>query len=52
MLRFCGRLSWLVAPRAAEACDTEEWGAAAETEAEWRHSFETSEIPGIVHASN
>jgi len=52
MLRFCGRLSWLVAPRAAQACDTEEWGAAAETEAQWRHSFETSEIPGIVPASN
>ena len=42
----------LVAPRAAQARDTEEWGAAAETEAQWRQSFETSEIPGIVHASN
>jgi hypothetical protein len=30
--------------RPAEVLDIEEWGATAESEAQWRHPFEASEI--------
>jgi hypothetical protein len=41
-----------VAPRVAQPGDIKGWGVAARTEAQWCHPFETSELPGIVHASN
>ena len=41
-----------VAPRVAQTGDIKGWGVAARTEAQWCHPFETSELPGIVHASN
>jgi len=41
-----------VAPRVAQTGDIKGWGAAARTEAQWCHPFETSELPGIVYASN
>ena len=37
---------------AARLCNIEEWGAAAGTEAQWCHPFETSEISGILDAPN
>jgi hypothetical protein len=37
---------------AAQAWDIEGWGAAAATEAQWCHPFETYEIPVIVPATN
>jgi len=37
---------------AAPVCNIEEWGAAAEAEAQWRHPFETFEISVIIHGPN